>query len=133
MFFKKLLLLLSYTGVGVVLPIYGLNTDYGWSVIVGFWIPITLLSIFLLPGVSSSMRKAFFATCIMLVPVTVAFEYIGLALDIWNFSEEYSRLWGVKLFGAPVEEFIFWFGASPLCLLLYMYFSNANGGKNESA
>jgi lycopene cyclase domain-containing protein len=132
MFLKKLLLLLLYTGIGVVLPIYGLNTDYGWSVIVGFWIPILLLSIFLLPRVSSSMRKAFFVTCIVLVPVTVAFEYIGLILDIWNFSEEYSRLWGVKLFGAPVEEFIFWFGATPLCLLLYLYFTNAIEAKNES-
>jgi lycopene cyclase domain-containing protein len=133
MFIKKLLLLLLYTGVGVVFPIYGLNTDYGWSVIVGFWIPIALLSIFILPKISSSMRKAFFATCVVLVPVTVAFEYIGLSLDIWNFSEEYSKLWGIKLFGAPVEEFIFWFGATPLCLLLYLCFTSTKGVKNESA
>jgi len=132
MFIKKLLLLLLYAGVGVGLPIYGLNTDYGWSVIVGFWIPITLLSIILLPKISPAMRKAFWATCVVLVPVTVAFEFIGLYLDIWNFSEEYSKLWGIKLFGAPVEEFIFWFGATPLCLLLYLYFTGTSGVKNES-
>ncbi len=133
MFIKRILFLLLYVLFGVALPIFGLNTDYGWSVIIGFWIPIALLSIILLPRISRPMRNAFFATCILLIPVTVAFEYIGLKLDIWNFSEEYSKLWGLKLCGAPVEEFIFWFGATPLCLLLYLYFTNTSGLKNESA
>ncbi|HEX2958240.1 MAG TPA: hypothetical protein VHO70_15505 [Chitinispirillaceae bacterium] len=126
---KKLLVLLLYAVAGIALPIYVLDTDYGWSVVIGFWIPITILSVMLLPEVSPAMRKAFLATCVILIPVTVAFEYIGLLLDIWNFSEEYSRLWGVRLFGAPVEEFIFWFGATPLCLLLYLYFAGHAGGE----
>jgi lycopene cyclase domain-containing protein len=110
-----------------------LNTDYGWSVIIGFWIPIILLAITVLPKISIPLRWAFLSTCGVLIPVTVAFEYIGLWLDIWNFSEEFSKLWGVRLFGAPVEEFIFWFGATPLCLLLYLYFYESLEKKNESA
>jgi lycopene cyclase domain-containing protein len=125
--------LTAYFLVGVLLPIYGLKTDYGWSVIIGFWIPIVLLSINVLPKTPSSIRTAFFTTCIVLVPVTIAFEYVGLLLDIWNFSEEYSKLWGVRVAGAPIEEFIFWFGATPLCLLLYLYFSECLEKKNEPA
>jgi lycopene cyclase domain-containing protein len=123
----------GYFFIGVLLPIFGLKTDYGWSVIIGFWIPIVLLSICVLPKTSPTMRTAFFTTCIVLIPVTIAFEYVGLQLDIWNFSEEYSKLWGVRVAGAPIEEFIFWFGASPLCLLLYLYFSECLEKRNESA
>jgi lycopene cyclase domain-containing protein len=128
----KAVLPFLYIPVGIVLPMYLFNTDYGWSVLVGFWIPVTILSFIVLPKVSHLMRMAFVVTFMVLIPVTVLFEYLCLLLDIWNFSEEASSLWGFRIAGAPVEEFIFWFGATPLCLLVYLYYTTIAGkGGNQ--
>jgi lycopene cyclase domain-containing protein len=113
---------LLYIPLCIIAPIYWWNPDYGWSVVIGYWLPILILSMVVLPREEYAMRKAFVGTVIIMLPVTILFEYIGLYLDIWNFSEEQSKLWGFKILGAPVEEFVFWFGATPLCLLLYLYY-----------
>ncbi|MFW5775319.1 MAG: hypothetical protein ACOCW2_03420 [Chitinivibrionales bacterium] len=118
-----------YVIAGVVVPLYLLNPDYGWSIVIAFWVPVVVLSILVLPREQPPMRKAFLATCLLFVPITVGFEYLSLYLDIWNFSEEQSALWGIDIFGAPIEEFIFWFGATPLCLLIYLYYRQLLTGR----
>ncbi len=114
-----------------VLPIYILDTDYGWSIVLGFWLPVLVLCPVVLVREGPLMRKAFFSTCLLLLPLTVGFEYLSLYFDIWNFSQEHSRLWGIYILDAPVEEFIFWFGATPLCLLLYLYYRQLFAGRTE--
>jgi hypothetical protein len=44
-------------------------------------------------------------------------------LDIWNFSEKISPLLGINIFGVPLEEFLFWFGAAVFFPLLYLAFN----------
>jgi lycopene cyclase domain-containing protein len=127
----RILLPFIYIPIGIILPIYGFDTDYGWSVVVSFWIPIFILSFVVLPGESKPMRFAFLATSLSFIPVTFAFEYIGLSLDIWNFSEKHCALWGPKIMGAPIEEFVFWFGATPLCMLIYLYYRKLIDGVSK--
>ena len=55
-------------------------------------------------------------------PLTAAMEYLCLYLDIWDFSQELDPLLGIALFGAPIEEFLFWFGAPVFVLLAYFAF-----------
>ena len=130
-FWLKMVLPVIYIPLFIILPLCIWNPDYGWSVVIGFWIPILLLAITVLPKEEVTMRKAFFISTIGMIPITIAFEFVGLALDIWNFSEAKSRLWGLNIMGAPIEEFIFWFGATPLCQLLYLYYRHLFPGTNN--
>ncbi|MBN1981533.1 MAG: hypothetical protein JW795_08385 [Chitinivibrionales bacterium] len=125
MFSQKLLWLLLpflYILVFIIAPIKLFDTNYLWSILVAFWIPIVLMGVTIIPKVSQEFRSAFFITAFLMLPVTFVFEYLCLYLDIWNFFEGKDRLCGVKIFNAPLEEFLFWFGATPLCNLVYLYF-----------
>jgi len=71
-----------------------------------------------------------------MVPVTIAFEYVSLWLDIWSFDQSIDKLWGPVFYGAPLEEFLFWFGAPPFVLTQYLYFSRVlypQGKSHESS
>lgn len=69
--------------------------------------------------------KAFWITILAMIPVTILFEYLSLWLDVWSFDLEKAPIWGLVIWGAPIEEFIFWFGAPPFVLTQYLYFSFA--------
>jgi hypothetical protein len=47
-------------------------------------------------------------------------EYVYLSLDVWTFSEEVDPLLGINILGVPIEEFVFWWGASPLFIFVYL-------------
>jgi hypothetical protein len=51
------------------------------------------------------------------------FEYACLGMDIWYFKDTSQLLPIPWIFGAPIEEFLFWFGATPFCLLGYLYYN----------
>ncbi|MFH1258830.1 MAG: hypothetical protein ABII74_03295 [Elusimicrobiota bacterium] len=95
---------------------------YFWTVIIIFWIPSAFLYLFLRKKLDSLTKKAFWITVLILMPVTFAAEYIYLWADIWNFSENYDPLIGISIWGAPIEEFIFWFGAPIFFTLVYLFF-----------
>ncbi|MBD3315214.1 MAG: hypothetical protein GF344_05460 [Chitinivibrionales bacterium] len=118
-----------YVPFFIFLPILIFNPNYGWSVILLFWIPSFILYTVLYRWMVGRFLGAFWMTCAILVPVTFAFEYLCLHLQIWDFYEGIQKLWGPRLFGAPIEEFIFWFGATPFCLLVYLYYYRLSGGE----
>lgn len=55
-----------------------------------------------------------------MVPITTAWELFFISTDSWYF--EPSKLIGVELFSIPIEEFVFWWGATPCLLLVFLYF-----------
>jgi hypothetical protein len=65
-FVARLLLPLLYVPLGIVLPVFGITTDYGWSVVIGFWLPILLLGLAVLPREEPAMRRAFLIACLVL-------------------------------------------------------------------
>ena len=103
------------------MPLYFLST------MVYFWIPILIMGIVLWRGMDRLTRKAFLLTVLAFVPITAVMEYLCLHLDIWSFSEELDPLLGLRIFGAPVEEFLFWFGGTPFVLLIYLGFERRFG------
>lgn len=113
-----------YGGLFIVLPIYTIQTNYLATTVILFWFPALVLYV----GLSGWMKKrsyflkAFWVVTLGMIPLTTVFEYLALGLDIWNFTEQVDRLCGVSLFGAPLEEFSFWYGATPFCVLFYLYF-----------
>lgn len=114
-----------YAGLFIVFPVYFFKLSYFWSVIAMFWAPSVILYAVLLPLYflkNPAAHKAFWILFGLMIPLTTAFEYFVLWLDLWNFSEQVSRLIGLRIFGAPVEEFLFWYGATPFCLLVYLYY-----------
>jgi lycopene cyclase domain-containing protein len=87
-----------------------------------FWIPVVLMGLFLRSRTDQNTKKAFWWALLLFTPMTFAMEYVFLWADIWNFSEAHDPLLGLWLWGAPIEEFSFWFGATPFILLLYLTF-----------
>lgn len=113
-----------YGAFFIVLPIYSIHTNYLATTVILFWFPSLVLYVGLFGWMKkrSYFLKAFWLVTLGMIPLTTVFEYLALGLDIWNFTEQVDRLCGVSLFGAPLEEFSFWFGATPFCVLFYLYF-----------
>lgn len=93
---------------------------YFLSTILYFWIPVTVLGFILRTKLDPLTKKAFWITMAVLSPMTFVMEYVYLWADIWTFSEAMDPLLGIRIWGAPIEEFSFWFGAAPFILLVYL-------------
>ena len=50
----------------------------------------------------------------------IGMEYLYLKFDVWSFSEEIDPLIGIWFGSAPIEEYVYWFGATPFCLAVYL-------------
>ncbi len=85
-----------------------------------FWVPVTLFLVFFYGKLNPETRKAFWLTTGIMAAVSVVMEYLFLKFDVWFFSQKIDRLLGFWIGSAPVEEFVFWFGATPFCLALYL-------------
>jgi lycopene cyclase domain-containing protein len=84
-----------------------------------FWIPGTALLVANWRRLDKRRKKSFFILLGIMAVVTFAMEYVYLAADIWSFSEAHDPLLGLVILGAPIEEFTFWFGATPFVLGVY--------------
>ncbi len=100
--------------------------------VIAFWIPVAVLSIFLRNHLTPQTKKALWITILVMIPVSFLMEYVYLWADIWDFSEEMDPLLGIRLWGAPIEEFSFWFGGTPFVLLTYLAIDRLTGNKNTS-
>ncbi len=98
--------------------------------VVAFWIPITIMSLFLMNRLTPLTKKSLWTTILVMIPVSFGMEYVYLWTDIWNFSEEMDPLLGIRIFGAPIEEFSFWFGGTPFVLLTYLTINRFTGSKS---
>ena len=84
-----------------------------------FWVPGVALLVGNYGWLSGKQRKAFWIVLALMAVITFGMEYVYLWADIWSFSEAYDPLLGIELWGAPIEEFTFWFGATPFVLGVY--------------
>lgn len=85
-----------------------------------FWIPGLALFAGLWRGLAPADRAALWWTLVVMTPLTILMEFIYLKADIWSFSGAHDPLLGLTLFGAPIEEFAFWFGTTPFVLGIYL-------------
>jgi lycopene cyclase domain-containing protein len=93
---------------------------YFWLYIWSFWVPILILLPILWRYMDAPTKKSLFISLVCISwPLSIVMEYVYLKLDVWDFSEAWDPLLGIKLFGAPIEEFVFWFGAPVIILLVY--------------
>ncbi len=100
-----------------------------------FWIPVLTLGFFLKNKLDAPTKKAIWISLAIILPLTFVMEYVYLWADIWTFSEAMDPLLGIWLWGAPLEEFSFWFGAPPFFLMVYLTFDwwfKKKGGNNAS-
>lgn len=88
-----------------------------------FWVPALLFVLFGLRRQEAARRKGFWAASAAMAAVSVVMEYLFLKFDVWFFSEKIDRLLGLWIGPAPVEEFVFWFGATPFCLAVYLTYA----------
>ena len=95
-----------------------------------FWLPAILLGVFLFKNLAAPLKRSFWAVCLLMALLSVVMEYLYIYFDVWSFSENTDPLLGVWLGTAPVEEFVFWFGATPFCLLVYLGYCRLFRRKN---
>ncbi len=88
-----------------------------------FWLPslILYIGLVMLRKINHDRIKSFWINLCIWLPVTFVCEYVYLKLDFWNFSEQIDPLVGIYLWGAPIEEFVFWFGAPVFFMLVYLF------------
>jgi len=85
-----------------------------------FWVPIGILSLWMWGTLDPSARRAFWWAIFIMAGLTTVMEYVFMAFHIWSFSQKIDPLLGLWIAGVPIEEFVFWFGAPPLFLLIYL-------------
>jgi hypothetical protein len=91
-----------------------------------FWLPSILMYAYVSRLMTRFKLEAFYINFLIWCLITFVFEYTCLSLDIWNFSEKLYPLIGINIFGVPLEEFLFWFGAAVFFPLLYLVFDEAD-------
>jgi lycopene cyclase domain-containing protein len=94
-----------------------------------FWAPVFLFFLFAFGRLSGPMKKSFLAMAVIMAVFSIGMEWLYLYFDVWSFSEKTDQLLGWRVFGAPVEEFVYWFGATPFCLTVYLGYRRVFGGK----
>ncbi len=130
--FAFCVLIFAYCPVGIILPIYLMDVNYAVSTFFLFWFPVCLMLMANLKWMYRTNLIIPFITVNFLMGITAFyFEYAALGLGVWNFSEAQHKLlrtlfnnpnFPFALYGAPIEEFLFWLGATPFCILLYITF-----------
>lgn len=95
---------------------------YFLTAVLYFWLPIAILAPLTLPRLDETSRRAFWLTLALFYPLAAGMEYVYLYFDVWTFSEKIDPLLGVRVYGAPIEEFVWWFGAVPFAMLVYFAF-----------
>lgn len=95
-----------------------------------FWLPAAFFGFFIFRTLPPPLKKAFWAAAGLIALTTTAMEYVYLGFDVWSFSQKTDKLLGLWLGPAPIEEFVFWYGAPPFCLVVYFAYCRILGGKN---
>ena len=98
-----------------------------------FWLPSAALAAWLWRGLDALTRKAFFLTLAVVLPATFAMEFVYLKVHIWRLDLSKDPLIGLSILGAPIEEFLFWFGAAFFILLSYLAFDRLLGPRERRA
>ena len=102
----------------------GLN--YVWSVLIGMGLPALVIWYSGMKEVSFQEWKPFFAFNIFSIISSTIIEIIMLKYDTWGFSNHHYRLIGINLFGAPIEEYVYWWCAPILVGITYVIFNKIN-------
>jgi hypothetical protein len=109
----------------IIVPIYTLEMNYALSVGVLFWVPA-----FIMLGINRQWmarhewRRPFWLTNAYLATVLIYHAFSSPGVNIWDYTTEHHTV--LPLLGvfdtAPVEEFVFCFGAMLFSLMLYISF-----------
>jgi hypothetical protein len=120
-----------YAGSFIIFPIITFDIDYWQSMIILFWIPSAILSAMHWKWMARfKLWTPFLLTWMSLNIVSIIVEMTSLYWGIWHFNNNiHKMLYALNgknpltyPFGAPIEEFLFYFGATPFCFMVYIYY-----------
>lgn len=120
-----------YAGIFIYAPIKCFNLKYFWFNIVVFFIPSIILFLYLFPWLKrEKWLDPFFTTIGVIVLVSSFFEYAAIGMNIWGFPDQsqyvHFKMLGIllaPLYRVPIEEFLFWWGATIFSILVYLYYN----------
>lgn len=111
-----------YAVVCIILPIYAWNLSYAHSVAVLFWIPAGLLCLYNWKWIRAKCIGWPILWTMALTGITCFFfEFIALGMGVWGFGEKVAYM-EIRIWDTPLEEFLFYWGAIPFCLFLYLHY-----------
>ena len=129
-----------YAEFFIIAPMLRWNVNYWQSMVLFFWLPCLILCLWNWHWMSQyKLWKPFFLTWIILNAAAVVVELTSLKWGIWDFGTVHPLLYkefGINPlsypFGVPAEEFMFYWGATPFCFMLYIYFFRLIKKEKES-
>lgn len=116
-------LIFAYCALCIIWPIYKWDMTYAMSMLVLFWFPVLIMLAVNFKWLwDHELLKPFLYANLVMVIVAFFFEYVSIGMKVWDFSQEHHKLLGINVIGLPIEEFMFWFGATPFSILLFFSF-----------
>ena len=95
--------------------------DYMWSLVMGMGLPLLVAIIGGFKTLDRNDFKVLLAyEIIFIIPSTIIIEKVMLFFDTWGFSREHVRFIGINIFGAPIEEYLYWWIAPILVGVVYL-------------
>lgn len=119
--------------LGLNVACMALQTDYLMSVALVFG---GVCAYFIANGWRKYTRRDLIVVGILIAfsdVMTLVIEKLMLYYDVWGFSNRHFRMIGLQLFGAPVEEFIYWWACPVVVALGYVSFLRVDSAKAPSA
>lgn len=95
--------------------------DYLWTLFVGMGLPTitAIISGYKLLNLNDFKVLAVYQT-LFIIPMTIAIEKTMLYFNTWGFSNEHVRFIGLNVFGAPIEEYLYWWLAPIMLGFIYL-------------
>lgn len=95
-----------------------------------FWLPVCLFVLFFFHRLPPGIKRSYWLTTLAMAVISVIMEHFYLKFDTWTFSERIDPLLGIWFGKAPIEEYVYWFGATPFCLSVYLLYDRLLGRKH---
>lgn len=81
------------------------------------------------PRLDAGQRRGAWLAAVVVMVLQVGNELLSLnVFQAWSFSPEHNRLIGFALWGAPLEEYLFWFAFAWMIPFGYAGFASLEGG-----
>lgn len=124
----KYFLLVFISAVSLNLYCSTAHLDYLSTLIVGMILPAIIALVAGFKNLDAlSIKVIVLFELLFTIPVTIVIEKVMLYYNSWGFSKEHIRFIGINIFGAPVEEYVYWWCAPLLVGIVYMIMRKLKG------
>lgn len=119
----RMLASIAGTALGLNAVTIVLDTNYMASVLLVFAGVIACALFWSAKNFSTNDAKAIVAFSVVVDLLTTGIEKLMMVFDVWGFSRAHHYMIGLTLFGAPIEEYVYWWLCPVLVACTYFAFA----------